>query len=486
MKSHPHRPFGPAAIVLALLSACGEGGSGTDGRGTAAHEVAAAPNAPAGADAAAGDASARGAALEGTLGGVGEARLVGDGAEPKATDGRVRPPSLSGVDLSALGRPAPTPLAVPNVPSTAPTVAAKLLVVGSDTATFGEVFEGDTGEHVFDLRIEGTEPVTIFDQKSTCGCTVGAMEVVAADGSATPYELGKPIPLDATLRVHGALKTEGKSGENHHTITLRHNGSNRASLLHFQANVIPIFTFEPGPYLNFHEFFVNETRTTQIEIASSVVDAFALAVDTSFGLPPYLRVELEPVAPGPDGRAKKWIVRGTIGPDTPANLGGQQGLTVLLSTDIALPGAPPLPDGRERTRQLSVFTAARVKPLVSAAPAYLSYGAVSPGTGAERVFTIEFADGDFTPDLERLSRARFVARNPDDQDLYDELFEVRVVPVEGARKVEVYVGFDAWPEGRIGQFGGTVQIDVGHPTKPTVEVPFSGVSRTTPQPAAGR
>jgi hypothetical protein len=469
MSTSRAQPFLAGALFfVALASGCADetGASGpTSAKGPAAAAAPESSAAPAAASAA--------------------AAATTPAPELQVKSERRRPTQLDGVDLSSLARPEPEPLPVTGAPSTMPTVASKLVVEGSDTAKFGEVVEGDPGEHVFDLVIEGDEPVRIFEQNSTCGCTVGSMQLVAADGTTKPYVVNDVIPVGSKLRVNGTLRTEGKQGENHHTITLRHNGANRATLLHFVADVVPIFEIEPNPFLNFGELFTGETKSAEVHVSSGVLERFRIEVDSSFGLPPYLNVVVEPVGDLVDGRAEKWIVRGTLGGDAPPSLGGQQGLTVLIATDVPLPGAAPLPDGSERTRQITLHAAARVKPLVNALPSYLSFGAVEPGSPAERIFTIEFANDDFEPDLERMAAVRITAREAKDQALYDGLFETRVVPLENSRNVEVHISFASWPEERIGPFGGTVQVDVGHPTRPTIEVPFSGVSRIQPK-AAGR
>ncbi|QDU85424.1 hypothetical protein Pla163_25530 [Planctomycetes bacterium Pla163] len=394
-----------------------------------------------------------------------------------ARDGK-RPAKLEGIDLSEITLPGGAKKASAQ-PVVVPTVDATLVIDGEDTARFGTVVEGDEEEHIFELHVDGAEPITIFEDKSTCGCTMGRMELIAADGSVSEYKVGEKIPVDTTLRVHGKLKTEGKKGPNHHTITLRHNGSNRASMLHFEAEVTPIFDVKPNAYLNFREMFVNETRTAELTVTSPVAKMFKLSLDEGFALPKFLSVELVPVEPDADGRAGTWKVIGTMGPDTPENLGGQQGLTVILNSDQPHPGLDPLPDGSPRMRTLTLFAAARVKALVHARPSYISFGAVSVGNSAQRVFRIEFGDDSFTPDIERMRAAKVMARSPEQQEFYDDFFDVSVAAVEGERAFEVTMAYENWPADRVGPFNGDLVVDVGHPTKPHLRVPFSGVCRPT-------
>jgi hypothetical protein len=249
--------------------------------------------------------------------------------------------------------------------------------------------------------------------------------------------------------------------------------------LHFEADVTPIFEVKPNAYLNFREMFVNETRTAELTVTSPVAEHFMLALDEGFALPKFLTVELVPVEPDADGRAGTWKVIGTMGPDTPENLGGQQGLTVILNSDLPHPGLQPLPDGSPRMRTLTLFAAARVKALVHARPSYISFGAVSAGNSAQRVFRIEFGDDAFTPDIERMRAAKVVARSPEQQEFYDDFFDVSVAAVDGERAFEVTMSYENWPADRVGPFNGDLVVEVGHPTKPELKVPFSGVCRPT-------
>ena len=465
------RPLRAASLCAALcagLAACaGESadpGSGAD------------PTSTVSSTSTAGERSAptpRPLAGEGT-GDTGNGATAGGAARP-ATG---RPATLDGVDLSSVVLPGSqageSPRAAKGT-APVPLVDSKLVVSGEDTARFGTVKEGDEETHVFDLAIEGDEPVNVFDERSTCGCTVGRLELVAPDGTVSDYAKGTDIPADHELRVHGTLTTEGKRGPQSHSITLRHNGSNRATLLHFEAEVLPTFEVSPNAYFNFGEFFVNEERSGEVEVSSPVVERFALELDTTFGLPDYLSVELEPADLGDDGRASRWSVKSTIGPNAPEGLAGQQGLTIILKSDIEMVGAPPLQNGEPRTRSLNLFVYARVKSLVHARPSYVSFGAIFGGADARRQFTIEFADGDY--DIERMRNVRFVARDPEDQAFYDDFFESSVEPSEDGKGVVVNVWFDDWPAGRVGPFGGDVVVEVGHPTRPELRVPFSGVCR---------
>lgn len=479
------RPFAPlAALALLLggLQSCGDALEGTGAQGTGSgaglptigtvSQSVGTSRAPSGADQRNG--APKTAEHEETSAPLKPSAAKDDGV----TRNGKRPAQLEGIDLSQITLPGGAKRTSAQ-PIVVPTVDATLVIDGEDTARFGTVVEGDEEDHVFELHVDGGLPITVFEEKSTCGCTVGRMELVAPDGSTSEYKVGKEIPEDHTLRVHGTLKTEGKKGPNHHTITLRHNGTNRASMLHFEAEVTPIFEVKPNAYLNFREMFVNETRTTELTVSSPVAERFMLSVDAGFGLPDYLTVDLVPVEPDADGRAGTWKVIGTMGPNTPENLGGQQGLTVILASDLPHPALAPLPDGTPRMRTLTLFAAARVKPLVHARPSYVSFGAISTGNSAQRVFRIEFGDDSFTPDIEALRAAKVVARSIEQQDFYDGFFDVAVAAVEEGRAYEVTMSYENWPADRVGPFNGDLVIEVGHPTKPVLKVPFSGVCRPT-------
>lgn len=477
LRSSLRRPLTAAALCAALTACSGETTSATNGtaggppsQGSTSHVNATDPDG--GAERSTPrprptqDSNTE-LARDAATGGSGSSREAG------------RPETLDGLDLSGIVLPGSEPGARPagvTGATPAPLVDSTLTVDGDDTARFGVVKEGDERQHQWDLVVEGEDPVNVYDERSTCGCTLGRLELVAPDGSVTDYVKGTDIPTDHVLRVHGTLTTEGKRGEQAHSITLRHNGKNRATLLHFEAEVLPTFEVAPNAYFNFGEFFVNESRSGEVVVTSPVVDRFALALDTSFGLPDYMNVELAPLdAIDDDGRASSWSVSATVGPNAPENFAGQQSLTVILKSDIEMVGAPPLTSGEPRTRLLNIYVYARVKSLVHANPSYVSFGAISAGADARREFNIEFSDGTF--DLERMRNVSFVARNVDDQEFYDEFFNSSVQEGEDGRSVIVSLWFDDWPSDRVGPFGGDIVIDIGHPTRPELKVPFSGVCR---------
>lgn len=482
------RLLATATAFAALAASCGEPDAEPDQGPDPSRAVAA--TAPEGRGTASERSAATGELGSGELGSdeLGSDEL-GAGAGSSAS-GREsgRPQRLEGLDLSNIVLPgANSPLATKARPDLQPTVDAKLVVEGEDRARFGTINEGDHDQHVFDLVVEGDVPINVYDKKSTCGCTIGRLELVAPDGGTTEYTTGMDVPPDSKLRVHGELRTEGKRGPQEHTITLRHNGSNRATMLHFEAEVLPTFEMKPNQYFNFGDMFVNESRTGEIAITSPVLERFGLEIDRTFGMPDYMQVALEPVDPHDDGRAGTWRVTATLGPGAPEGLAGQQSLTVILRSDVPIPDAAPMPNGEPRMRTLNLYVYARVKSLVHASPSYVSFGAISAGAEAKREFRIEFADDAFEVDIERLRDVRFEARNPNDQAFYDDLFGSSVEWADdGSGAVVVRTWFDRWPEDRVGPFGGDIVLDVGHPTAPTVKVPFSGVCRQITQGTRAR
>jgi hypothetical protein len=125
--------------------------------------------------------------------------------------------------------------------------------------------------------------------------------------------------------------------------------------------------------------------------------------------------------------------------------------------------------------------------MISTNPAYVAMGLVKPGQVVSRTVRIDCHD-----DAHKLGelQARVAGVQTDEWE-YSEYFSVIPRPVDGQNAVEVEVRLNGLPETVNGSFRGRLIVDVGHPTKPSVEMPLTGVcrgavTRTTPQRPTGQ
>ncbi len=89
---------------------------------------------------------------------------------------------------------------VASVVASAVCIAAPQLYTSEIQYNFGVVIEGDVVSHVFLLRNVGTDPLSVLDIVTECGCTAGEVSV-------------NPIPSGATGELVATFHTDGVGDE---------------------------------------------------------------------------------------------------------------------------------------------------------------------------------------------------------------------------------------------------------------------------------
>jgi hypothetical protein len=127
-------------------------------------------------------------------------------------------------------------------------------------------------------------------------------------------------------------------------------------------------------------------------------------------------------------------------------------------------------------RELNCTVVANVTGLVVATPNFISLGVVRPGEVVERSVKIESLDPDFQLPAEPAHRLVSLTGG---EFAYAKHFTVLVTPTPGAegKSLDVTLRLEGMPEDANVSFGGMVQIDIGHPTKPEISVRFSGLAK---------
>ena len=127
-------------------------------------------------------------------------------------------------------------------------------------------------------------------------------------------------------------------------------------------------------------------------------------------------------------------------------------------------------------RELNCTVSANVTGLVVATPNFISLGVVRPGEVVERSVKNERLDPSFTLPAAPAYRLTSLTGG---EFTYAKNFTVAIVPTPGAegKSLDVTLRLEGMPEEANVSFGGMVQIDVGHPTKPDINVRFSGLAR---------
>ena len=392
-----------------------------------------------------------------------------------------------------VGPPVPTAGAgagVPNTPAepTGP-VGHITWAEGENLHEFGEVVQGDSRSHTFQIRNEGEGDLVIHQIRPSCGCTVAQTSIVGADGTLTPYAMGTPVAPGTTLALASTLNTAGKRGAVQSAINIYSNDARNLVSLQLKAQVTPVLAIEPN-HLNFQQLSSNDEVQGVMTITSGVVDAFSLEIIDPERIPEALDIQLVPIEPTAEGKVGTWEVRVNLGPGTPE---GAFSHGLRLASDIHLPETATqhlhnLPEGQEApahsdVHQLNAYVMAQVTGMIAANPYYISFGLVRPGQVVTRSVRITNNDEAFS-----FAEPSISIRGYQGDFEYPDALTTSVRRVEGNDAWDVEVTLDGLPEDLNSSFRGMVQIEVGHATKPVVEIPFSGVCRSgvqAPAPAAG-
>jgi hypothetical protein len=338
--------------------------------------------------------------------------------------------------------------------------------------------EGEIAKHTFDMKSTGENPLIITAAKPTCGCTISHVKVENPEGQFVDYTYGDPIAPGKKIQIQAELNTKNKHGQAQSKINVYCNDPRTLVTLGLSAAVDTYFAISPAT-LDFGELSTTDTREKTAQVAGKKGGAFKLRQEFPQAVQG-VKVELTPVNPDAEGKAERWDVKITLGPDCRE---GNLGYPVQLRSDQLVPGAAVGPDGQAPAYGASVMIQARVRGLISFEPQYLSFGLVKPGVAVTRTLKLSSYDPNFTltePKSMKLA-------GPSDavpEFKYAEFFEMKARPAADGKTCEIDLTLKGMPESVDGSFQGRLLIETGHAARPTVSVLFSGVCRAAVKPAA--
>lgn len=356
--------------------------------------------------------------------------------------------------------------------------------IGAETHNFGHLMQGAVSEHTFELSNDGTEDLIIKQVKPTCGCTVAQVKIQDAAGEFIDYTFGDPIKPEARVQFPAKLHTKNKSGHVSSRINIFSNDPRGTIQLGLEAEVEPFFTIAPR-FLNFGQISVGDVVEKKAVISTSKGTPVGLSL-VEQSLPAGAQCDLTPVNPDAEGRAARWDLSVTLGPElTEGNLAR----AVNLTSDVEVPGSDPVLDGAASKYGATLTLSAQVVGPFSYNPPYLSMGLVRPGQVATRTVTVECHDESFSF-AETMPEIRVVGlQNPgtgaDGQMTYRDWeyadrFTPTVRPVEGKNAIEVELRLEGMPDNATGSFRGTLLVDLGHADKKQIQLVITGVCRGGP------
>ncbi len=396
-------------------------------------------------------------------------RLPGRSAPAPAVASVAQAPAAGPVAPGA-GHPVTPPAA------TAPTGPIGELVIPAEQASqdFGVLREGSIARTEISLMNTGEGDLVISAARATCGCTQSEIFLVGEGGELEPYVMDTPIPPGAAFQVNVGVDSTRKKGPWTGSVSLFSNDPVQPDVISLKAQVQQMFEISPTAFMNFESVRVGTEKESQLTVSSPILDAFSLRVDEQvFTHTPWLEVDLTPIEPDADGRAKTWTITGRLTSDAPEQQ--RWNGPINLITDVPLAGDQLDEAGQPKMHEVTMTAMAQIQGLVTANPFYLSMGIVPPGQRVERSFTLEIHDPEFRPGTVPVTVEGRVEK---EVELWKEHASATATVLEDGN-FQVTLVIENLPDTMAGPFGGTVQVAVGHPTKDVVSVPFSGVCRNS-------
>ncbi len=185
-----------------------------------------------------------------------------------------------------------------------PVGAAGMLKFDEDSFSFGDIWDHKKVTHEFTFTNTGTEPLTITDVKSSCGCTVPSLTKTVY----APGESGKITVI---------FNPENRSGPQHKVITVTTDSKLTPTVkVAFTAKVSKVLDIKP-PVANVGRIFKNEEKGLKVHIIGRTDDFKAWPAEKQPEESKYFHVEsVETVETQVDGKPRRetvvrvWVEKG--------------------------------------------------------------------------------------------------------------------------------------------------------------------------------
>lgn len=339
---------------------------------------------------------------------------------------------------------------------------------GSDTINFGKVMQGDVLNHKFNMQSSGEEDLIIKQAKPTCGCTVAQIMAQDGEGQMVPYQYGKPLPPGRKIEIGATLHTQNKRGHAGSKINMFTNDPRGQTILSLEADVEPFFTVNP-PSINFQNLSQKDTATDKLTVTTAKGQRVKLAAGKE-NMPQGLKIDLKPLDEDAEGKSTRWELVATAGPGL---VEGSLAYSVQLKSDQAIPGGEKMPNGAMPTYEVQATVMARVTGAISFNPQFVSLGLIRPGQTMPRTVRITSHDSDF-----KLTAPEVSIQGRDTVEWeFAKNFTAVVRPVANENAVDVEVTLNGLPDTLSGSFSGMLVVKLGHPDKPEIKIPITGVCR---------
>jgi hypothetical protein len=342
------------------------------------------------------------------------------------------------------------------------------------THDFGLVLEGEEALTEFILRNQSDRPVSIRAINSTCKCTLGDLFVLGEGDERRAYELETPIAPGERLAVRAELETALQRGVMSHSVTLVPS-EGYATRLSLKARVQPFLAAEPPTgTIDIGSLRREESRSGSLLIRATNDVPVELSIEPA-EIAPYVHPTLVPLDDDDaDGRATRWRLDVTVGPDLPEIARRPWGFNVY--SDVELPGSVEPPAGGRAVRYTQrVVLSTTVVPSVRVQPNIVALGVFAPDHHQEAVVEIEITDSHVAAAPPVVSVEWGLGKA--DPKALEPYLTTRLVALEEGTEWRLEVTLAGLPPELSGPFQGQITIETDHPERPKVVIPFSGLCR---------
>lgn len=376
------------------------------------------------------------------------------------------------------------------------------LATRSDRAEFGDLWEGESRRHTFELESVGSEPIVIAERLDSCGCTSLEWYEVDAAGERRPYATGEPIEPGHRLVLEVLFDSTGRDGHFDQPITLYPAAASVERIpLHLVATIRPLLAVEAlegvatGPEAvlaaaaqrragnsnadagRFVDLGTVRLGTTASATATLRSNAGPLALEVlERGLPPGVVARVEPFdgarepAANTSGRSERWKL--FIELDPGAQPGPRLG-TLTLASDLHAPDGSPI--------TARVHVQALVRGLVEVAGGRVGFQALDAGATASRTVGVVAREELELPEDPAVEVVAVLDGPHAEQDV-SHWFEAHWTR-EGAGRAQVEIRLGPLPPEQFGVFEGEVRIALDLAAQPVLTVPFVGTATGLASPS---
>jgi hypothetical protein len=335
---------------------------------------------------------------------------------------------------------------------------------------FGRMRQGEVGTHAFEFVSSGEGPLVITGVKPSCGCTKAEVSLLAADGTRQLYTKGNPIPVGERFLLETEINTDGRQGHFNSQVTMFGNDLRGNYTVRMTADIEPILAVTPSNSLYFGRITTAERAEKSVGVRTTRGEPFLLSLAQE-AVQEGMQIEIVANEPDAEGRSADWRVHVALGPVARP---GMNNFPLSLKTDMEIKNPKYVaPDGHPQYHMVQLQVQAQVVGMVSAEPAFMTFGMVRPGEPVERSLRLECHD-DFKLTAGIPVALETLQGQPFPQA---DAFEVSVTPLEEGHAADLKVRLKGLPEDMNGSLTGVLRVKVGHPHMEALEIRFSAVCR---------